>query len=175
MTAIIPKRAAKLSISLLAAGALLAPTLSFANPAQAGQPPMIAMKMDVKPGTEFKKLRKMLQPLNLNAEQQTKVDAAIKAAQPEAAKLHEQIKANHEKLRAQQFADQYDAKTTETLANSQAEYVKQMIMLRSKLDREIYNILTPEQREKLRADMAERDQRKTERRAARAEKQANQH
>ncbi len=172
MTGITAKRLTQLSASFLTAGALLVPSLALANaPAGTNTPSAVAMSTETQPSTEFRKLRKMLQPLNLSAEQQTQVDAAINGVKTEASSIHEQMKANKDKLKAQQFAEQYNAKEAETVAAAQGKLVESMINLRTKLDREIYAVLTPEQREQLRAEMAAKAERKSQKRAGKGEKQ----
>jgi Spy/CpxP family protein refolding chaperone len=172
MTGITAKRLTQLSASLLTAGVLLVPSLALANATTGtNAPSAIAMSAETQPSTEFRKMRKMLQPLNLSAEQQTAVDTAVNGVKADATSIHEQMKANKDKLKAQQFADQYNAKDTETVAAAQGDLVKQMIILRTKLDREVYAILTPEQRTQLRADMTAKADRKAQGRAGKGEKQ----
>jgi len=166
-----PRQLTNLTASLLTTGALLMPSMLLANTATAtSAPSVIAMSTETQPTTEFRKLRKKLQPLNLSVEQQEKVNNAIKAVQADATQLHDEIKANKTELNGLQFADQYNAAEAQALAKAQGDLVQRMITLRTNLDRQVYDILTPEQRQQLQAEMAEREQRKAEKRAKKAEK-----
>lgn len=156
------KRFTQISTAMLAASALLAPTLSVAA-TSVSAPTAVAMNTETKPATEFRKMNKMLEKLNLSAEQREKIDAQLETSKPKMADLHEEMRANKEAIKAQQFSDSYNAATVKSLADKQGGYVSQMIVMRSDVNNKIYAILTPEQRAQLHAMEAEKSERKTNR------------
>jgi Spy/CpxP family protein refolding chaperone len=109
---------------------------------------------------DFNKLKRTLKKLNLTPEQQTQVDQLTEQARPQATKIQEEMHANMQKLKALMYSSNYDAKAVSTLANNQGQLLSQMLVLRAKLNSDIYKVLTPEQQQQLHTLMEEKAARK---------------
>jgi Spy/CpxP family protein refolding chaperone len=166
MTHFNSKRLVQLGTTMLAAGALLLPTIGAANASQAlvntsAAAPSVGItkvSSDSPAPNDFRKLRKSVNQLGLSTDQQQEIDALITAAQPQAAELQKNMRDVKEQMKAQMFPenDQYNAKQVSELANRQGQLVTEMLELRAKVTFDVYSKLTPEQKQQLRTVLAEK-------------------
>jgi periplasmic protein CpxP/Spy len=153
----------KISLSLLAAGALLSPVLTLPAPAAPAVTMDQTMAQDAQ--KEAGPLRKMLDNLNLTDAQRASIKKIYNDAQPTFAQLRQNEMANKEQLRAVSLS-KYDAGKVQDLANKQGQDVSKRIVAREKLRADIYNVLTPEQKKQVDDAMAQRAAQKAAKQAA---------
>ena len=166
MTHLVTKRLAQLGTTMLAATALLLPTLSAANTPTAlattstAAPTVGITKVSSESPApnDFRKLRKTVAQLNLTEEQQKEIDALITEAKPQATQYQQEMRDVKEQMKALMFPEnnQYDEKAVSELASHQGELVTKMLELRAKVTFDVYSKLTPEQKQQLRQIMQEK-------------------
>lgn len=156
------KRLSQFGLSMLATGTLLVPAVTFAalatNPAS--QPAAMATKTNVvDTKSELGPMQKMLDKLNLTADQRAKIDGILKAAQPTFADLRATDRDNKDQLRALE-GENYDEGKVKALADAQGAELSKRIQARAKLRNDIYQVLTPEQRQQVKTAIQQRQAQK---------------
>ena len=99
-------------------------------------------------GPEVGSLKKAVQQLDLTDEQKAKIQAVVEASEPKFADAMKKAEANSKAL-CQLYGDKYDATKIATLADAQGQLVANAIKLRLQVRHDICEILTPEQRVKV--------------------------
>lgn len=155
------KHAKLVGTALLASGLLFSAAITTVQAAPATAPAStVSADQQTYGMKDFNKMKRMLKKLNLTAEQQVQVDQLIDKATPEATKLHEEMHANMMKIKEISYSSNYDAKEISALSKHQGDLLSQMLILRAKLNSDIFKILTPEQQQQLRTMMEEKAARK---------------
>jgi Spy/CpxP family protein refolding chaperone len=101
----------------------------------------------------------MLRGLDLTDAQKAQVKEIMEASKAKVQPLRESMKANRQKLQAATENGKFDEAAVQALANENASLSAQLLVERSRVKSQIFNILTPEQREKaaqLKSQMKER-------------------
>lgn len=99
-------------------------------------------------GPEVEDLKQAVQKLDLTDEQKQKIRDVMASSDPKFQDAMKKAEANNKQLR-ELCGDKYDATKVATLADAQGKLVAQAIELRLQVRHQIYEILTPEQREKI--------------------------
>lgn len=99
-------------------------------------------------GPEVETLQQLVQKLDLTEEQKTKIRDVIKVAEPKFNTGMKSAEANSKELMAL-CGDKYDAAKIATLADAQGKLVAEAIKMRLQVRHDIFEILTPKQREEL--------------------------
>ena len=125
------------------------------------------------PGMESHMLMRMADELGLSPEQRQTIRGFFDSAQPGFRKLHEQMRANTKLILDTQPDDPKYQTVVQQVSQSSAELAQQMVLQSSQLRTQVYGVLTPEQRTKLKAKQAEMQarwgERRSERQAARTD------
>ncbi|MGA8538416.1 MAG: Spy/CpxP family protein refolding chaperone [Terriglobales bacterium] len=98
------------------------------------------------PGREF---HHMLKQLDLTADQQTQVKAIFEKEKPTMQPLMQQMRQNHESMKALEATGTFDEGKTRTLATQNAQTMVELQVEHARIKSEIMQILTPEQKTKL--------------------------
>jgi len=105
------------------------------------------------PGRGLARLEAAIEQLNLNDEQKTKVRAVVDGARNEFRKTADEMRATRQALRAEMDKDSFDEKAVKALAEKKGALMAQMTVLRASVASQVKAVLTPEQREQLRAEI----------------------
>lgn len=97
-----------------------------------------------KDGKRF--LARMTETLDLNAEQQSKIQAIMDEHHARVAPLRQGLDENRDKLRQATKADTFDEAAIRTLATSQSAAKTELMVERARMKSQIHAVLTPEQR-----------------------------
>jgi Spy/CpxP family protein refolding chaperone len=119
------------------------------------------------PGMETHMLMRMADELALSPEQRQTIRGFFSSAQPGFQKLHEQMRANTKLMLDTQPDDPKYQTVVQQVSQSSAELAQQMVLQSSQLRTQVYSVLTPEQKTKLKARQSEMQARWEERRAER--------
>jgi protein CpxP len=98
------------------------------------------------PGGEFHHL---LKQLNLTADQHTQVKAIFQKEKPAMEPLMQQMRQNHEAMKALEAAGPFDEAKVTALATQNSQTVIQLEVEHERIKSEILAILTPDQKAKL--------------------------
>lgn len=90
----------------------------------------------------------MLRGLDLTDAQKTQVREIMEASKTKVRPIRQAMKANHEKLRLATENGKFDEAQVQALANENGTLSAQLLVERERTKAQIFNILTPEQREK---------------------------
>lgn len=99
-------------------------------------------------GPQVETLKQVVQQLDLTDEQKQKIRDVIQNADPKFQKAMKEAEANSQSLMAL-CGDKYDAAKISELADAQGKLVAEAIKLRLEVRHQIFEILTPEQRKKV--------------------------
>lgn len=125
------------------------------------------------PGMESHMLMRMADELELTTEQRQTIRGFFETAQPGFRKLHEQMRANTNLMLGTQPDDPSYQTVVQQVSQSSAELAQQMVLQSSQLRTQVYAVLTPGQKTKLKAKQAEMqarwEGRRAEREAARSD------
>lgn len=99
-------------------------------------------------GPQVDALKKLVQKLDLTADQKEKIRAVMQSAEPKFQQGMKEAEANSVSLQAL-CGNKYDAAKISTLADAQGKLVADAIKLRLQVRHQIFEILTPAQIEKL--------------------------
>jgi len=99
-----------------------------------------------RPGMHGRGVMMALRALDLTDEQKTKVKEIMEASKSTVQPIHEQMKANHEKLA--DLKGNFDETAVTEIADSQGDLTAQLIVTRQRVKSEIFAILTDEQKAK---------------------------
>lgn len=94
-------------------------------------------------------LQRKLSKLNLSTEQQAQVQQIVEKQKPVFAEKRQAIHDSYKALASASSSDQYDEKNVQQLAAAQAKIQADLIVLRSNTWHQVYEVLTPEQKQKL--------------------------
>lgn len=119
------------------------------------------------PGMDSHMLMRMADELGLTTEQRQTIRGFFDAAQPGFRSLHEQMRANTKLMLNTQPDDPKYQSVVQQVGQSSAELAQQMVLQSSQLRTQVYGVLTPEQKTKLKAKQSEMQARWEERRAER--------
>jgi Spy/CpxP family protein refolding chaperone len=119
------------------------------------------------PGMETHMLMRMADELALSPEQRQTIRGFFSSAQPGFQKLHEQMRANTKLMLDTQPDDPKYQTVVQQVGQSSAELAQQMVLQSSQLRTQVYGVLTPEQKAKLKVKQSEMQARWEERRAER--------
>jgi Spy/CpxP family protein refolding chaperone len=123
------------------------------------------------PGMETHMLMRMADELALSPEQRQTIRGFFSSAQPGFQKLHEQMRANTKLMLDTQPDDPKYQAVVQQVSQSSAELAQQMVLQSSQLRTQVYGVLTPEQKTKLKTKQTEMqarwEERRTERQALR--------
>jgi Spy/CpxP family protein refolding chaperone len=123
------------------------------------------------PGMETHMLMRMADELALSSEQRQTIRGFFSSAQPGFQKLHEQMRANTKLMLDTQPDDPKYQAVVQQVSQSSAELAQQMVLQSSQLRTQVYGVLTPEQKTKLKTKQTEMqarwEERRTERQALR--------
>lgn len=123
-------------------------------------PRMGGHRMRGGPGMRGERMMRMVRELGLTPEQRTQVRGLMEAAQPKMQELRGQIRAQDQKLRdADPNAKGYDAAVASS-AKRVGELSAQLVQQRAQLRKQVWQVLTPEQRAKAEAKRAEAKKRR---------------
>jgi Spy/CpxP family protein refolding chaperone len=112
-------------------------------------------------------LLRMADELGLSTEQRQTIRGFFESAQPGFRSLHEQMRANTRLMLNTQPDDPKYQSVVQQVSQSSAELAQQMVLQSSQLRTQVYAVLTPEQKTKLKAKQSEMQARWDERRAER--------
>ncbi|MCB5191537.1 Spy/CpxP family protein refolding chaperone [Methylobacillus arboreus] len=98
--------------------------------------------------SEGRFLAHKLRPLNLSSEQQAQVKQIVEKQKPVFAEKRQAIHDSHKALAAASGSESYDEKSVQQLAGEQAKIQADLIVLRTNTMHEVYQVLTPEQKQK---------------------------
>jgi len=104
------------------------------------------------------RMQRMMRHLDLSEEQTSKVKAVFESNKAQLSALRSEMKSNRMALRANMHADTQDMVAIETLAKKQGELKTQKILIKAKIKSAINNILSNEQREKMKTLREKRGQ-----------------
>lgn len=99
--------------------------------------------------SDEKFLQHKLGKLNLSSEQQAQVKQIVEKQKPVFNEKRQAIRDSYKALASASSSDQYDEKNVQQLAAAQAKIQADLIVLRSNTWHEVYQVLTPEQKQKL--------------------------
>lgn len=114
----------------------------------------------------------MLRGLDLTDEQKAQVKTITQASREASKPLHEQMKANRQKLQTLSDSGNFDQAQVQALADEQGRLTAQMIVEKEKVKSQISAILTTEQKAKAAEMKAQFKQKREERKQKRTEKRA---
>jgi Spy/CpxP family protein refolding chaperone len=103
-------------------------------------------------------MKHMARKLQLTDEQQAQVKGIVRDGFNRAQPLIEQLRKNQD-ARDSAVNAQFDENAARSFANSQAQIIAELIVEKERAKAQIYNVLTPEQRQKAEAMRKERQQR----------------
>ena len=106
-------------------------------------------------GGEFWGAPAYLSGLQLTEEQSDKIFSVLYAAAPAIHEQHNALRHAHEELAKLRTSAQFDESNARTLADSAAKAESQLLLLHLKAERQIYSLLTADQRTRL--DKREQD------------------
>jgi protein CpxP len=98
------------------------------------------------PGREF---HHMLKQLDLTADQQAQVKAIFEKEKPTMQPLMQQMRQNHESMKALEAGGTFDEAKTRTLATQNAQTMVELQVEHARIKSEIMQILTPDQKAKM--------------------------
>lgn len=104
-----------------------------------------------KHGMKGQRLEYMIKQLGLSNDQADKVRNIRDAYMPDKKELRNKMRETRKQLREVMHADAIDQDQVETLAKAMGDLKTQKILLRAKMRNEIHQVLTSEQREKMKA------------------------
>jgi Spy/CpxP family protein refolding chaperone len=119
------------------------------------------------PGMETHMLMRMADELALSPEQRQTIRGFFSSAQPGFQALHEQMRANTKLMLDTQPDDPKYQTVVQQVSQSSAELAQQMVLQSSQLRTQVYGVLTPEQKARLKVKQSEMQARWEERRAER--------
>jgi Spy/CpxP family protein refolding chaperone len=119
------------------------------------------------PGMDTHMLMRMADELGLSPEQRQTIRGFFESAQPGFRKLHDQMRSNTRLMLNTQPDDPRYQSVVQQVSQSSAELAQQMVLQSSQLRTQVYAVLTPEQKTKLKARQSEMQARWDERRAER--------
>ena len=102
------------------------------------------------------RMQRMMRHLDLSDEQTSKVSAVFEQYRTQLSSLRSEMKNNRMALRGNMHADTQDMATIEKLAKKQGELKTQKILIKAKIKSAINNILSDDQREKMKTMRAKR-------------------
>jgi Spy/CpxP family protein refolding chaperone len=94
---------------------------------------------------------KMAQELNLTADQQTQINSIMQAERPKMQPLMQQLRSDEQQIREASKATPFDEAKVTSLANQEAQVRAQLTVERARVQSQIFQVLTPEQRSKAEA------------------------
>jgi len=97
--------------------------------------------------------------LDLTDAQQAQVKDIMAKEKPALKPLMQQMAQSHQQIRELTMAGTFDEAKVRTLATQQAQTMTEMIVQKARIESEMIQILTPEQKTKLNDFMAKREQR----------------
>jgi protein CpxP len=112
----------------------------------------------------------MLRGLDLTEEQKTQIKAIRQASRESMKPLHEQMKANRQKLAQLSESGTFDEAQVQAIAAEHGQLSAQMLVAREKVKAQIFNVLTPEQKAKAAEMKAQFQQKRQERMQKRMER-----
>ncbi len=122
-------------------------------------------------GTHPRMLERMAGELQLSDDQKQKLKGLFESARPEMDQVRELARQNAEKLRGVKPGDaNYDAVVAE-VARSAGDLAARAVTNGAQLRRQVWAVLTPEQRQKMETRQAERREARKQRMAERPERQ----
>ena len=92
---------------------------------------------------------RMFKNLNLTDEQKTEVRKILEAERSVMQPVHQQLRENRDALNAATKDGQFNEAEVAQLAQKQGELMAQLIVSRERVQSQIWQVLTPEQRDKL--------------------------
>ncbi|MDR5170791.1 Spy/CpxP family protein refolding chaperone [Methylobacillus sp. Pita2] len=98
--------------------------------------------------SEGRFLERKLSKLDLSGEQQTQVKQIVDKQKPVLAEKRQALHASFKALASASANDQYDQKKVQEIASEQAKLQADLLVLRSNTLHEVYQVLTPEQKQK---------------------------
>ncbi|ABE48985.1 Spy/CpxP family protein refolding chaperone [Methylobacillus flagellatus] len=93
-------------------------------------------------------LERKLGKLGLSSEQQAQVKQIVDKQKPALAEKRQALHASFKALASASATDQYDQKKVQEIASEQAKLQADLLVLRSNTLHEVYQVLTPEQKQK---------------------------
>ncbi|WP_372871214.1 Spy/CpxP family protein refolding chaperone [Shewanella sp.] len=153
-------------IALMVSGALLGGTAAMANPHHEGHGERGPMMME--------KMRHMFRGLDLSDEQKTQIHELMKAHKQERKAQREDKNdaaraAHHEKMMALMNAERFDEAAAKALLAERQAKGEARALEAMKLQHQIYQLLTPEQKAKFQTRFDEKRKEREERRKEREE------
>lgn len=122
-------------------------------------------------GTHPRMLERMAGELQLTDDQKQKLKGVFESARPEMDQVRDLARQNAEKLRGVKPGDaNYDAVVAE-VARSAGDLASRAVTNGAQLRRQVWAVLTPEQRQKMETRQAERSEARKQRMAERRERQ----
>ncbi len=111
------------------------------------------------PGGDF---RHMLRQLDLTADQHSQVKAIFEKEKPTLQPLMQQMRQNHQAMKALEASGPFDETKTRALATQNAQTMIELQVAHTRMKSEIMQILTPDQKAKLAQIEAQKDARMQE-------------
>lgn len=135
---------------LFASAALVAASLIAAAPAMAEEGGRCDRHHADKAGHHGGKhgFHEKFKELNLTDAQQAQVKAIMEKQKPQREAKWKELRESHQALRDAARGEQYDAAKVRELANRQAQIKADMTVMRIESMRQVYALLTPEQKQK---------------------------
>lgn len=107
-------------------------------------------------GGPMGRIKHMIHHLDLSDEQRDQVYAVMDEARPKFRGLMDEMREQRKSFRDLAIADEFDPKDAEAAAEAQSELMKQMMLTGAQVKADIFEILTPEQREEVKERMQKR-------------------
>lgn len=142
--------AALITASLFAAGTAMSDEGGHCDRKHHGK--MGGMRGDMQHGFQQK-----LKELDLTSEQQAQVQDILEKQKPQREAHMKAMQESHKALREATRSDAYDSAKVREIANQQAALHADMTVLRVETMRQVYGLLTPEQKQKWDAKRARHD------------------
>ena len=100
-------------------------------------------------GGPLAEVKRLMKKLDLSDDQREEVRTIIQNAKPEFKENMMAMRDNQHQLHSQIKTDHFDQADVEATANAQAELTKEIVILSAQVHSDIFQILTPEQRDKV--------------------------
>lgn len=126
-----------------------APVGLFADDMSSGMSQMGMSKKMVPSANQIGSMDSMLKQLNMSDEQKTTIKSLINASRDELTSVREQIKETSVALREVMKQPRVDLDKVTLLADQQGDLMSKMLLEQAKLKNDIYDTLTPSQRDQL--------------------------
>lgn len=149
----------KFTTMIIAGVALSLSAVSYADPATIGQAPQFNQNQTQtsmqKPKSMQKALKKTMRSMvnDMSSEQKQKIKQIVKGMRPEIKQIAQQFREGRVQMKTYIMSPTLDEATVKNYTDNQGRLYARMMLLRIQMRQKIYQLMTPEQRQRLQKGM----------------------